>query len=70
MSEKKDFETSLHQLEDVVARLESGELSLDDSIRLFEEGMKLSTDCRKTLETAKQKIETLTAPGEEENELD
>ncbi|MBQ7726374.1 MAG: exodeoxyribonuclease VII small subunit [Clostridia bacterium] len=68
MSEQKSFEASLQELESVVARLENGELSLDDSIRLFEEGMRLSADCRKTLETAKQTITRLTETGEENAE--
>ncbi len=68
MSESMNFETSLHKLEEIVARLENGELSLNESIRLFEKGIQLSADCRKTLETAKQKITLLTDAGEEEKD--
>ena len=64
MGKQIDFETSLHKLEEIVSRLETGDLSLDDSIHLFEEGMKLSAECRTILEKAKQKITTLTEQGE------
>ena len=45
-----NFEEQLTALEKVVERLEQGELSLDDSVRLFEEGMKLSEACKEQLE--------------------
>jgi len=53
------FEEALRQLEAVVARLESGETPLEESIRLFEEGMRLSEVCRKRLDEADRKIELL-----------
>ena len=59
-SSKTNFETSLNELETIVARLESGDCPLDESIELFEKGMKLSSDCAKQLETARQKIIMLT----------
>ncbi|OGR14509.1 MAG: exodeoxyribonuclease VII small subunit, partial [Deltaproteobacteria bacterium RIFOXYB2_FULL_66_7] len=46
-------------LEAVVERLESGEPPLEESIRLFEEGMRLSETCRKRLDEADRKIELL-----------
>ncbi len=67
MSRNADFEKSISELENIVAQLESGDITLDESIKLFERGTKLTKDCRKTLETAKQKIITLTE-AEEENE--
>jgi len=70
------FEEAMKGLESVVARLESGEVSLEESIRLFEEGMKLSDTCRKRLDEADRKIEVLLRkPGgvevvtEDESEL-
>jgi len=54
-----DFEKSLARLEEVVKRLESTELSLDDAMKLFEEGVKLSTECRKQLEDAEERVEIL-----------
>jgi exodeoxyribonuclease VII small subunit len=53
------FEEALKQLEALVGRLESGEAPLEESIRLFEEGMRLSEVCRKRLDEADRKIELL-----------
>ena len=47
-----DFEKQLTALETVVERLERGDLSLEESVRLFEEGVKLSDACKKELEAA------------------
>jgi exodeoxyribonuclease VII small subunit len=57
------FEERLTALESVVERLERGELSLDDSVRLFEEGVKLSEACKKELETAEGRIQVLVERG-------
>jgi len=54
-----DFESDLKKLEDVVERLERGELSLDESVKLFEQGMKLSASCKKELDTAEGRIQVL-----------
>ena len=54
-----NFEEHLTQLETVVERLERGELTLDESVRLFEEGMKLSSACKKELEQAEGRIQVL-----------
>jgi exodeoxyribonuclease VII small subunit len=54
-----NFEEQLTALESVVERLERGDLSLDDSVRLYEEGMKLSDACKKELEAAEGKIQIL-----------
>lgn len=60
-----NFEKSLLELENIISKLESQEVSLEESIALFEKGVKLSENCRKTLEKAEQKILTLTdAEGE------
>lgn len=67
MSRSNDFEKSISELEKIVSLLESGDITLDESIKLFERGTELAVECRKTLETAKQKIITLTQ-AEEENE--
>ena len=53
------FEESLTKLEEIVAQLERGDLSLEDSVKLFEEGTRLSTECRKQLEEAEGKVELL-----------
>jgi len=56
---KPDFEKSLLRLEDVVRRLESPQLSLDDAMKLFEEGVQLSRECQKQLEEAEGRVEIL-----------
>jgi len=53
------FETSLKKLEDAVNRLESGELSLDDSLKVFEEGVKHASLCSRKLNEAQKKVELL-----------
>lgn len=57
---EKTFEENLKRLEEIVRILDSGECSLDDSIKLFEEGIALSKLCNTTLDNAKQKITLLT----------
>jgi exodeoxyribonuclease VII small subunit len=57
------FEEQLTALEGVVERLERGELSLDESVRLFEEGVKLSEACKKELEAAEGRIQVLVERG-------
>jgi len=53
------FEEHLTQLESVVERLEKGELTLDESVRLFEEGVRLSGACKKELEQAEGRVQVL-----------
>ncbi len=53
------FEKALSRLEIIVTELEGGELSLDDSLRIFEEGVKLSKTCLKMLDDAERKVEIL-----------
>lgn len=60
MSEKKvDFEKSMEELEEIVAKLEKGELNLDESVEEFEKGMKISKECNKILENAEKRITML-----------
>ena len=54
------FEDGLKRLEAIVAKLESGNLPLDDSLKLFEEGVKLVRFCNERLADAQQKVELLT----------
>jgi exodeoxyribonuclease VII small subunit len=58
-----NFEEQLTALESVVEKLERGELSLEESVRLFEEGVKLSNACKKELEAAEGKIQLLVEKG-------
>ena len=53
------FEDSLKKLEAIVEKLEKGDLSLEDSIKLFEEGVKLSSACKKELDAAEGKVQML-----------
>jgi exodeoxyribonuclease VII small subunit len=58
-TELKDFEEALSRLEGIVGRLESGELALEEAVRLFEEGMTLSRFCGKKLDDAQRRVEML-----------
>jgi exodeoxyribonuclease VII small subunit len=53
------FESALNRLEQIVDKLESGEVDLDDSIKLFEEGMEMVKFCSHKLEEVKRKVEVL-----------
>lgn len=53
------FEEQLTQLEAVVDRLERGDLTLDESVRLFEEGVRLSNACKSELDAAEGRIQVL-----------
>jgi exodeoxyribonuclease VII small subunit len=55
----KDFESALKSLEDIVAQLEAGDLTLDKSLELFEQGVKISRYCNSKLEEAERKVEIL-----------
>lgn len=60
------FEEALARLEEIVSQLESDERSLDESLRLFEEGVGLSKRCQELLQEAEGKIEQLLADGSTE----
>lgn len=55
----KNFEASMKELEEIAEKLSDGEISLDESIKLFENGMKLSKSCQKILEDAEKKVNIL-----------
>jgi exodeoxyribonuclease VII small subunit len=57
----KSFEEAMKELGDIVEKLEDGDVSLEESIKLFENGMKLSKTCQKMLENAEKKVSVLTA---------
>ncbi len=57
----KTFEESMLELEKVVSKLESGDITLDESLKLFEKGIKLSKNCQKMLDEAEKKVKILTA---------
>lgn len=56
---EKTFEASLDELENIVKQLENGDLALEDSLKLFEQGVKLSRECRERLTNAERRIEVL-----------
>lgn len=60
MQKKISFEDAMMKLDDTVRQLESGGLPLDESIRVFEEGIKLIKICNEKLEAAEQKVRLLT----------
>jgi exodeoxyribonuclease VII small subunit len=62
--EELSFEEALAELEDIVAQLEAGDLTLEASLTLFERGQQLATRCNTQLEQASLRIEQLTADGE------
>ncbi len=53
------FEQSLKKLETIVEKLEKGDLALEESLKLFEEGVGLSASCKKELEAAEGKVQML-----------
>ena len=59
MTDDIKFEDALSKLEEIVGKLESGELSLEESLAVFEEGIRLSRICAKQLDAAERKIEIL-----------
>ena len=68
MAAKKtpSFEDRLRRLQEVVAALENGELPLEDSVRLYKEGLTLSRSCREQLEKARNEVRLLTEEGLEQ----
>ncbi len=65
MSSEK-FEDKLKKLENIVERLESGEVDIEENLKLFQEGMKLGKECRKMLDDIESKVSrVLSADGDE-----
>ncbi len=57
------FEDAMQRLEEIVKDLEKGDTSLDASLKLFEEGVKLVSECKTRLDNAEQKVKTLVEKG-------
>ena len=53
------FETSLNKLEKLVEKMEGGDLPLEESLKIFEEGVKLTRECQQALANAEQKVKLL-----------
>lgn len=63
-----NFEEKLRELEQLVTRMEDGNLGLEESLEAFENGVKLVKDCQQALEAAEQKVKVLTsAEGDSED---
>ncbi len=62
----KDFESAIGELENIVKTLEAGDLSLEQSLQLFERGVQLSRFCHTRLEDAERRIEILSQSGDRE----
>ena len=60
---KPDFEKSLRELEALVQKMESGELSLEESLQEFERGVQLTRQCQAALSVAEQRVKLLAADG-------
>lgn len=69
-AKKMKFEESMQRLQEIVNKLESGEESLENSMKLFEEGAKLSTQCYQMLDKAEQQVTELTKIADSEEEHD
>ena len=72
MAAKKSypFEQSLEKLEQLVERMEAGDLTLEDSLKTFEEGIRLTRECQQALETAEQKVRLLIEENGQVAEVD
>ena len=68
MPEKKTFENTLHELETIIEKLESGSPTLDEMMQLFEDGMKLMKVCQEYLSKAEGRITTLIKTHDEFSE--
>jgi len=64
-AERFDFEAALEELEELVTKLEKGDLPLEESLKEFERGVALTRSCQKELKQAEQKVNLLTEKGEE-----
>ena len=64
MAPKKSFESALSRLEKLTEELENGELSLENSLKKFDEGVQLAAYCTEQLEAAKAKVEILVEKGD------
>ena len=69
MATEWTFEKAMARLEQIVAALEGGKVSLDDSLKLFEEGTKLSAYLSQLLDTAEQKVTMITVRDGAETEI-
>jgi exodeoxyribonuclease VII small subunit len=62
------YEAAAGELEAIVARLEAGNIALDETVRLFERGQRLAAHCHQLLDGAELKVKTLMAPGDDDDQ--
>lgn len=62
----KGFEASMKELEEIVTKLESGDVGLEESLKLFEKGIQLSKSCQKILSDTEKKVSVLISQDGEE----
>ena len=62
---KEKFEEALQRLEDIIRRMEAGDLSLEESLKAFEEGVRLARFCAKKLDEAERRVDILLKQDEE-----
>jgi len=65
-----DFEKALENLEQLVTSMEDGDLSLEDSLKAFEKGIKLTRECQSALQKAEQKVQMLISENGETKVVD
>ena len=65
-----NFEEALEELEELVTSMEDGDLSLEDSLKAFEKGIKLTRECQTALKKAEQKVQVLLDESGETEDLD
>ena len=65
-----DFEQSLQDLEELVTAMEEGELTLEESLKAFEKGVKLTRECQSALKKAEQKVQDLMNDNGDTQELE
>lgn len=70
MAAKTTFEGSMKRLEEILRRLEAGDVPLEESLRLYEEGMKLGRRCRRMLDEAQERIGRLAQEERDGDEID
>jgi exodeoxyribonuclease VII small subunit len=64
-----DFEKNLKRLEDIVSKLEDGQLQLEESLKLFEEGISISRACNQKLTEAENRVKLLLSVNEDSTEV-
>lgn len=67
---KLDYEAAVKELEELVERLEQGDISLEESLKLYERGVLLTRDCQESLQAAEQKVQMLLQQSGQSNLVD